>query len=199
MSIKRLMRIGFVLTVFSLAPYSSQAVLGCDTITAGGRCRLDIVPCADEERDHLTASNSSAEATKQAKVLIAWIVAQTHWIEQEMPPIRIIPHSEIKNMFNTEATTGSNCEALYSSKNHTVYLADSWHSNDLRDRSILLHELVHHLQYLNHIKVTCESEYEFQAFKLQVAWLSEQGVEYPLDLMGVDLRYVMMLSHCPEF
>ena len=102
-------------------------------------------------------------------------------------------------MFNTGVPTDPIVEALYSSKNHTVYLPDSWHSNDLRDRSILLHELVHHLQYLNHVKVTCKSEYEFQAFKLQAAWLSEQGVEYPLDLMGVDLRYVLMLSHCPEF
>ena len=142
---------------------------------------------------------SSVAATKQAHVLIAWIVAQTHWTFHETPPTRLIPSKEIQKRFTAEDPTGFLIEAFYSEKDHTIFLPDSWHSNALRDRSILLHELVHHLQYLNHVKVTCESEYEFQAFKLQAAWLSEQGVEYPLDLMGVDLRYVLMLSHCPEF
>lgn len=142
---------------------------------------------------------SSVEATKQAHPLIAWIAAQTHWTVHETPPIRLIPFEETQKRFNAEEPTRLYIGAFYSEKDHTIYLPGNWHPNALRDRSILLHELVHHLQYLNHVKVTCESEYEFQAFKLQAAWLSEQGVEYPLDLMGVDLRYVLMLSHCPEF
>ena len=101
-------------------------------------------------------------------------------------------------MFNAEVPGDFKCEAIYSQKDDTVYLSNNWKSNELRDRSVLVHELVHHLQYLNHVKATCKSEYEFQAFKLQAAWLSEHGVEYPLDLMGVDLRYIMMLSRCPE-
>lgn len=153
------------------------------------------VPCEGQ----VTERNSSVEATKQAHVLMAWIVAQTHWTVHKLPPIRLIPSEEIQKRFNAEEPTGLHIGAFYSEKDHTIYLPDSWNPNALRDRSILLHELVHHLQYLNHVKVTCESEYEFQAFKLEAAWLDEQGVEYPLDLMGVDLRYVLMLSHCPEF
>lgn len=154
-----------------------------------------IAPCESPLNDR----KSYVEATKQAHVLIAWIVAQTHWTSHETPPIRLISSGEIQKRYAAEAPAAFRIEAFYSEKDHTVYLPDSWHPNTLRDRSILLHELVHHLQYLNHVKVTCESEYEFQAFKLQAAWLSEQGVEYPLDLMAVNPRAVLMLSHCPEF
>jgi len=154
-----------------------------------------VAPCDSQTND----KKFSVEATKQTHVLISWIASQTHWTFQETPPIDLIPSEEIQKRYTAEDPTSFQIGAFYSVKDRTIYLPDSWRSNTLRDRSILLHELVHHLQYLNHVKVTCETEREFQAFKLQAAWLSEQGVEYPLDLMGVDLRYILMLSHCPEF
>ena len=141
------------------------------------RDSFDIVPCAEDERDHpIPDCKSSIEATKQAFALIAWIVVQTNWAVRETPPIRLIPPAELLKMFPGETPADFHVEALYSEKDHVIYLSDTWRPDNLRDRSVLLHELVHHLQYLNHVKVTCESEYDFQAFNLQVAWLSEQGV-----------------------
>ncbi len=93
---------------------------------------------------------------------------------------------------------GFHVEALYSDRDHSSYLADGWKPDNLRRRSILLHELVHHLQYLNHKKVTCESEYELQAFKLQITWLNEQGIEDPLDFLGIDPLLVLRLGKCDE-
>ena len=61
---------------------------------------------------------------------------------------------------------------------------------------ILLHELVHHLQYLNNVKVTCATEYEGQAVQLQVTWLREQEVDNPIDLLGIDPRFLLMLRQC---
>lgn len=165
-------------------------------IPAGARSsgpQKGIAPCDSQ----INERKFSVEATKQAHVLISWIVAQSHLTFHETPPINLIPSEEIQKRYTDP--TSFQIVAFYSVKDRTIYLPDSWQPNALRDRSILLHELVHHLQYLNHVKVTCESEHEFRAFKLQAAWLSEQGVEYPLDLMGVDPRYVLMLSHCPEY
>jgi hypothetical protein len=142
-------------------------------------------------------SKSSVEATKQAHVLIAWIATQTHWTILETPPIRLIPSEEIQKLFIAEDSTGFNIGAFYSEKDHTVYLPDSWHPNNLRDRSILLHELVHHLQYLNRVKAMCPGESEWQALHLQVDWLSEQGVEDPFGLMGMSSLF-LMLPRCDE-
>lgn len=140
-------------------------------------------------------SKSSVEATKQAHVLIAWIATQTHWTILETPPIRLIPSKEIQKLFTAEDPTGFNIEAFYSEKDHTAYLPDSWQPNNLRDRSILLHELAHHLQYLNGVKATCPGEFEWQALHLQVDWLSEQGAEDPFELMGMS---PLMLPQCDE-
>jgi hypothetical protein len=183
-------------------PASSEIISGPAGLRAttnfGGALRSDIIHCAEEKRDRpVTDSKSSVEATKQAAELITWIVAQTHWTIHETPPIRLIPYAELAEKYG-EKPTDFHVEALYSEQDRTVYLHDGWRADDLRDRSMLLHELVHHLQYLNHVKVTCESEYEFQAFKLQAKWLSEQGLEYPLDLMDIDPFVLLMLGHCDE-
>jgi hypothetical protein len=172
-----------------------SSMFAIPTRARSSESRKGIPPCDSLIND----KNSSVDATKQAQVLIAWIVKQIHWTFHKTPPIRLVTSEEIQKRFTAEDPTGFHLEAFYSEQDHAIYLPDSWHPNTLRDRSILLHKLVHHFQYLNHIQVTCESEYEFQALKLQAAWLSEHTVEYPLDLMGVDLRYVLMLSHCPEF
>jgi len=153
-----------------------------------------IVPCESRIID----SKPSVEATRQAHILIAWIAAQANWTVHDAPPIRLIPSAEIQKIFTAEEETGFNIGAFYSEKDHTVYLPDNWHPNDLHDRSILLHELVHHLQYLNHVKELCPGEFEFQAFKYQVDWLSEQGVEYPVDLIGIDPLEILMLGRCDE-
>ncbi|MEJ2624293.1 MAG: hypothetical protein P8Z80_07065 [Pseudolabrys sp.] len=138
--------------------------------------RREFSPCA--ERGHSIGDGDlRIEATKQAAVLTSWIVAQAHWAKPDLPLIRIIPRSKTQKMFNAEVSGDIKCEALYSNKDDTVYLSDNWRTNDLRDRSIVLHELVHHLQYLNHVKAGCESRLEFQAFKLRAQWLSKQGVE----------------------
>lgn len=102
-------------------------------------------------------------------------------------------------MFTGGEPTDLNIEALYSNKDRTVYLSTDWRPNDLRDRSALLHELVHHLQYLNGIKASCPQEYEWQAYHLQVDWLHEQGVEDPLELLGVSPLFIYLLSQCPDF
>lgn len=104
-----------------------------------------IAPCDSPINDR----KSGAEATKQAHVFIAWIAAQTHWIVQETPPIRLIPTEEIQKRFTAEDPTGLHIAGFYSEKDHSIYLPDRWQPTALRDRSILLHELVHHLQYLN--------------------------------------------------
>ncbi len=46
----------------------------------------------------------------------------------------------------------------------------------VRDQSILLHEIVHHLQISNVISLPCRSAYDAQAYRLQTEWLKEQGI-----------------------
>jgi hypothetical protein len=152
------------------ATTSDPAVQRTTTNFAIAHFRYDIVPCADEEQDRpVIDSKASAQLAKDVAPLVDWIVGKP---------------------------TDFHVEAIYSDQDHSIYLPDGWRAEDLRARSVLLHELVHHLQYLNHVKATCESEYELQAFKLQVAWLDEQGEDDPLGLLDINPYFLLMLGQC---
>jgi hypothetical protein len=180
----------------------ARALILCDGLAATvepgqQKYKFDRLPCAEEEHRPII-DGKNGEAAKEADALMAWIVQQTHWTLRERPPIQFIPSTEIQKLLAGKESIDLKMEAFYSEKDHGIYLSDSWQPDDLRDRSILLHELVHHLQYLNHVKDLCPSEFEFQAFKLQVDWLREKGVEYPVDLIGIDPLILLMLGHCDE-
>lgn len=130
-------------------------------------------------------------------LLIPWITTKTGWTVRDTPPIRFVPGTTLAKMCR-EASAKLYVEVLYSERDNSIYLPDGWRADNLRRRSILLHELVHHLQYLNHAKVTCQSEYESQALQLQVSWLGEQGVDDPFDMIGLDPLWLMMLKECGE-
>jgi len=77
----------------------------------------------------------------------------------------------------------------YGSK-HPVSLA--------RQKSALLHELVHHVQRSNNMEMPCVAAYEWQAYDLQIKWLREQGVEDPYALIGINELGIYMLSVCRD-
>ena len=128
---------------------SAPAVQRTTTNFAIVHYAFDIVPCADEERDRpVTDSKASAQLDKDVARLVDWIVAKTGWTVHEAPPIHFIPYAELVKKYTGGKPTDFHVEALYSDQDHSIYLPEGWRADDLRDRSILLHELVHHLQYL---------------------------------------------------
>ena len=151
------------------------------------RYTFDVVPCADHNQDRSNVDNETRiKSSEEAPSFIAWIVVKTGWTIQGVPPIRFVPYAELVKIYSGGKGTHYHVELLYSEEDHTIYLPDTWRADDLRDRSLLLHELVHHLQYLNSVKVTCATEHEWQALELQVTWLREQEVDNPVDLLGID-------------
>ena len=113
---------------------------------------------------------------------IRWIIGKTGWSISDAPPIQKVSRAQLGQMFfgAEEAIVGIEPLALYSRDRHVIYLTDTWNSDQLLDRSILLHELVHHLQVMNGVKLACQTKYEAQAYQLQISWLIEQGVQDPL-------------------
>jgi hypothetical protein len=88
--------------------------------------------------------------------------------------------------------------ALYEYPSATVYVSEDFDWSNLLDKSILLHELVHHMQHYNEVVFQCHAAAEPQAYELQAAWLEEQGEDDPWELMKVDRFTVYALSACPE-
>jgi hypothetical protein len=69
--------------------------------------------------------------------------------------------------------------------------------SNILDQSILVHELVHHLQVVNHIQLECWGRYEAQAYELQIRWLRTQGIEDPYRLLRATKTAIDSLAECP--
>ena len=61
--------------------------------------------------------------------------------------------------------------ALYSNESKTIYLMDGWTGKTPAELSILVHEMVHHLQNVGQLKFACSQEREELAYKAQDDWL----------------------------
>jgi hypothetical protein len=94
--------------------------------------------------------------------------------------------------FETEALVVA---AFYTPWDNTVHLPDTFDPDSMEDKSILLHELVHFLQDLNHIYGATECERERPAYAAQAKWLKDHGVNP--SLVGLETKAkIRHRAHC---
>jgi hypothetical protein len=83
-------------------------------------------------------------------------------------------------------------EALYDDDSRTIYLPDGWTGKTPAEVSVLVHEMVHHLQNLAGSKFECPQARERLAYAAQNRWLARSGRnlmdEFDLDPLTVLLR-----------
>lgn len=158
-------------------------------------------PAKGKTADHIIEDGRPITESATVTSLIAWIVAKTGWTTCKPPPVVAVPRQQLVKIYKreTEGADGIHVDALYSSKDATVYISDKLKLDTLRGRAVLLHELVHHVQAVNKVKLTCPAESEKKAYELTFAWLRENGVDDPYSMLDIDPRLVRMMSHCPEF
>jgi hypothetical protein len=61
--------------------------------------------------------------------------------------------------------------SVYDDRSKTIYLPEDWKGNTPAELSILVHEMVHHLQNIGKLKFECPQEREQDAYKAQELWL----------------------------
>jgi uncharacterized protein DUF6647 len=126
-----------------------------------------------------------------------WIIQQTGWAAAGVPPIRSASFAHLRKLsgLSSEAEW-IRPAAFYSKGEHVIYLADSWNKDDVVDQSVLVHELVHHLQIEDQIQFACWGRYEAQAYELQIQWLRTQGVKDPHKLLHASKTSIDTLAEC---
>jgi hypothetical protein len=85
--------------------------------------------------------------------------------------------------------------AVYDDASHTVYLPEGWTGETVAEQSVLVHEMVHHLQNLAGLKFACAGEREKPAYLAQDKWLRLHGLELEKEF-EVDMFTVVALSAC---
>jgi hypothetical protein len=85
--------------------------------------------------------------------------------------------------------------AIYEDATQTIYLSDRWEGSSLADQSVLVHEMVHHLQYQAGIRYACGGARERPAYLAQKKWLeiNELSLEREFD---VDMFTIVAMSAC---
>jgi len=85
--------------------------------------------------------------------------------------------------------------ALYDKSTQTVFLADDWTGASPAEISVLVHEMVHHLQNMGRLVFACPSAREKLAYEAQELWLRRFGQALE-SAFGVDRLTILVRSAC---
>jgi hypothetical protein len=85
--------------------------------------------------------------------------------------------------------------AVYHDETRTIYLPDGWTGRTPAELSMLVHEIVHHLQNLAGIKYACPQERERLAYEVQERWLGLFGRDLVRDF-EIDPFTLLVSTQC---
>jgi hypothetical protein len=132
---------------------------------------------------------------------INWIISKTGWAERNSPKISFASPAQLNELYfgKSSGSNGITIKALYERRSQAIHLSSTWNPSNLRDRSYLVHELVHHLQFLNHVEVACANALDIEAYQLQFDWLCEKGIRDPQAFLGISDLVLFSLAQCPLY
>jgi hypothetical protein len=85
--------------------------------------------------------------------------------------------------------------AIYDDSEKAIYLPESWRGDSAADVSVVVHEMVHHLQNIGHMHFTCARAREASAYEAQEKWLQIYGRSLREDF-DVDPFTVLVSAMC---
>lgn len=75
-------------------------------------------------------------------------------------------------------------EGGYNIESRTIILNKDFDLENSVDLSILLHEMVHHYQFMNKMKYNCVDEMEKFAYTIEKKWAEENGIDFHKQIIG---------------
>lgn len=169
-----MMMLGASLLGPQLASAASGSSRGHDGHQHGAHSQI-----VDEHAHHLM------DEEHNIKELMDWVKTQVQSLDVnlELPGVKRVNAKEMvqvaygKDLPKAMSEKNLQIYGLYNYKNETIYLLDSIDLNSEKGKSILLHELVHYLQYQNghDERVSCKNELEKLAYGLEARYLKEHG------------------------
>lgn len=145
-----------------------------------------------EERDETRREGIDALVDR----LLRWIGEHTEYevaSTRESPPtVTFVEVGESIECSGEEVVVEEGPHAIYDRSTRRVHIVSPWNALDTVDQSVLLHELVHDVQFDSR-HWYCPEATEWEAYRLQDAWLAEHELE-----SGFDWMHVYFLSRCPR-
>ena len=85
--------------------------------------------------------------------------------------------------------------SVYDPENHAIILPTDWTAMTPAEQSVLVHEMVHHLQKMAQLKFACPQEREAAAYKAQEKWLRLFGKSLESEF-SLDGFTILVNSNC---
>ena len=86
--------------------------------------------------------------------------------------------------------------SFYSPESKTIYLPRGWAGETPAQLSMLVHELVHHLQNLSHATFACPAAEDELPYEAQEKWLNMFGRSL-FSEFGLERTSVLLATKCP--
>jgi hypothetical protein len=93
------------------------------------------------------------------------------------------------------AAPRSDVVAIYSDATQTIYLPEGWTGTTAAELSVLVHEMVHHVQNVGGLKYQCPQECEKLAYMAQDRWLGLFGHNLEADF-ELDAFSLLVKTRC---
>jgi len=115
----------------------------------------------------------------------------------EAPALVGVPEAELVVMrYGPRSTVPpGDVVAVYDDAGRTIYVAHNWTGRTAAELSVLVHEMVHHLQSAADMRFACPGEREVLAYRAQDAWLGLFG-ESLESAFGIDRATLLIAAAC---
>jgi hypothetical protein len=120
-----------------------------------------------------TDPNTGLPSTALTTAIAEWLVSVGFQPARQLP--KIVAVSEEKLISMRQRGAPGEVVAVYDDSSSTIYLARGWIGATPAGLSVIVHEMVHHLQHEAGSKHACREERERDAFAAQERWLAEFG------------------------
>jgi hypothetical protein len=110
--------------------------------------------------------------------IMMWLSANFELpLVHEQPTVKIVARDEMAAAANRglPLSNAGELEALYDHRARVIMLSDRWTGATPADLSVLVHELVHHMQNVAGVTHACEAAREELAYAAQEKWLGLFG------------------------
>jgi hypothetical protein len=105
-------------------------------------------------------------------------------------------HAEAGHALRAElGNLAADVVAFYNMQSRTLYLPLGWSAATPVELSLLVHEVVHHLQAVHDQRLPCPAARERQAFDTQARWLAMFGEDLE-SALGIDRFTLIVATNC---
>lgn len=178
------------------SPKCSIGIAVCLSLFAAGAVRADDATSSCPIVEVSAAPKEPVVSRQLLDELIGWIALHTSYdvsqLYRDPPAISFCSVGEQIVYEGRQLFVEPELNAAFDLPNRRLHIVLPWSPENLFDRSVLLHELIHDVQLSNR-DWPCIGAPEFEAYDLQDRWLLEHGIDHPFNWLAI-----LTLSTCPD-